>query len=293
MIGYLLLLLSTMIWALGFIAVKWSLTFLNGFEVSHVRFFIAGLLGLAIILVKKEIKARWSDYLPEFFCSIFVFMMLTLQTVGLTYTSVAKSGFITTLYVIFTPLLMMILFRKRYGLIFWLSTIVALWGIFLLADLQWNNFNIGDLMTLGCALAASFHIVAVDYFAPKIKNGFIFNCYQCLFMAIFSILIFPWTIDADFAARSLSMNEYGWGGVIFLGIFSSLLAFAFQISSQKKLPAHTVAMMFLIESPFAAIFGYGLLGETLSPMAILGCFLVFLAAVVVSSEARLKNEREQ
>jgi drug/metabolite transporter (DMT)-like permease len=212
--------------------------------------------------------------------------MLYLQTWGLSFTSVAKSGFLTTLYVFLTPLLGMILFGHRYPLTYWLLILVGLLGIFLLVDMKFDGFNFGDFLTLLCALCAAFHIIAVEKVTHLFSSALIFNCFQIFFVSVLSSIVFISKKGVVRLDPLLDLRSYSLWGFFILSIMSSIVAFTFQASAQKKLPAHVVSMLFLLESPFAALMGYLLLGETLSPTAILGSGIILLSVGLVPIVAK-------
>ena len=93
-----LLLFSTGIWGYGFIATRWTLEGLDPYWSNSLRFGLAGLLSLPILLAKKSFTRKNHILKQSFISSLFLLGILLFQTIGLSLTTVAKSGFITTLY---------------------------------------------------------------------------------------------------------------------------------------------------------------------------------------------------
>lgn len=286
MMGYLLLISITFIWGMGFIAVKWTLLHYSAMESNLIRFLISSCFALPIVLFSKSWNVSREQVKGVFLCSFFLFTMLYLQTWGLSYTSIAKSGFITTLYVFLTPLLGMLLFGHRYPLSYWVLILVGMIGIFLLVDMKFDGFNFGDFLTCLCALCAAFHIIAVEKVSPLFQSALIFNCFQIFFVSLMSSVVFLLRHGTIRIAPLLDLKSYSLWGFFILSIMSSIVAFTFQASAQKKLPAHIVSMLFLLESPFAALMGYVLLGETLSMTAIIGSGIILLSVALVPVVAR-------
>lgn len=282
-IAVLLLLLSTAIWGGGFVFVKWMLPYVSPMEANHLRFWLAGSVSAFLILLGPA-TWRQENIKATALASVLLYGMLALQTVGLKYTTVAKSGFITTLYVLFVPLILWILERRKFSVGYWSCCFAALLGIYFLADADFSNFNRGDLLTLCCALFGAAHIVAVERMQKFIRSGFAFNFYQCVFLALFGLILAPWAHDVSMGElwpKVTTFSLTAWCGLIGLGVFSSILAFSFQIYVQKSIPAHLAGLLFLLESPFAALFGYVILGESLNRAGLLGAALILCSCVGV------------
>lgn len=287
--NYFLLILITMIWGMGFIGVKWTLLVHTPMESNFIRFLISTIFVIPIVTIKSEWRRSTEEIKAAAICAVFLFGLLFLQTWGMQYTTVAKSGFLTTLYAFFTPLLSMIIFKKRFSIGYWVLIGIGLLGICLLCNLDFDDFNFGDFLTLMCAICAAIHIICVDKFARVFKSGFIFNCFQIFFVTLISSIVFyfqssdiNWSVLFDFT----QLPVYGY---IEIAILSSVIAFTFQATAQKELPSHVVSTLFLLESPFAAIFGFFLLGETLNAVNIFGCLLIIFSVASVPYFIKVKS----
>lgn len=280
-----LLLLTTMIWGFGFIATRWTLELFDPMWANSLRYSLAGLIALPFLIYRGSFKRPRRRHGAAILAGLFLFTSMYLQVHGLLYTSIAKSGFITTFYVFFTPILGIIFFKERYTWVLWGCISLALAGVALMGDLSLSGLNLGDLMTLGCALLGAGHIVVIGRVAAKIVDPIEFNFMQCFFMGVLGPPM------AYLIEGAPPLNELGgWsdimaptplGGLFFLAIFSSLLAFTMQVVAQKRIPAHLVSMIFLLESLFATLFGWLILSERLSTMNIVGAAIV-LAAVMAT-----------
>lgn len=216
------------------------------------------------------------DFLKALPAGIFLGAMLILQTIGLKYTTATKSGFLTSLYVILVPLINTFIFRtpsswKNYAL-----AILALFGTFVLMDAKIHDVNVGDLWTLACSLLAAFHIIYIGRVSGSVSNTFRFNNFQSIWaLLILSPLLLTQNSFSFHGATALS-----WAGVMFMGLGASLIAFSIQIRAQKVLSDSTASMIFLLESPFAALFGFLLLSEKLTVFQGFGAIIILAASVM-------------
>lgn len=276
-----LLLISTCIWGYGFIATRWALEGLDPYWVNALRFSLAGLCSLPFLLYKKSFWRKNNILKKSFISSIFLLGILLFQTIGLSLTTVAKSGFITTLYTLFIPILTMIAFQKKYRPTFWLLVVMALVGMAFMCNFEIKDLNRGDFFTLICAGFGALHIVYVGTVAASIDSAVEFNFLQNFFTAVLSIpiaFVFAGPVDMSVVVNpQMKVLQ----GLLFLGILSSMISFTMQIIAQRKIPAHIAGLIFLTESPFAALFGYLVLGEVLNEYNLFGAFLIILSVVLV------------
>ncbi len=275
------LLISTAIWGFGFIAARWTFQSFDPLWSTALRFILAGMLSLPFLFYKKSFWRKEKILKKAMISSIFLFGTLLFQTIGLKSTTVAKSGFITTLYALFIPLTMMALTGKKYRKTFWGLILLALFGMALLCNLEVKDLNRGDLITLLCAICGSFHIIYIGKVASEISSPIEFNFLQNFFVGIFSFLV-AMIFKGPISLSPLSnFNSEAVHGLLFLGIVSSMIAFSIQVIAQKKIPEHIAGLVFLMESPFAALFGFLLFKEVLNPLNLLGAALIMLSVFLV------------
>lgn len=223
--------------------------------------------------------------LKGYIASWWLFGALFFQTIGLYETTVAKSGFITTLYALFTPVFSMIFFKKKFHPLYWLLVLLSILGIALLCNLRIDNFNQGDFWTLLCAMAGAGHILYVEKVADQIENAVEFNFLQSLFMGINSfVLVYLLKGGVDLSVLFVWDNLFkpsALSGLLYLSLLSSMVAFSLQIVAQKRIPSHIVSLIFLLESPIAAFFGFVILGETLNTMNLIGASLILVSVALI------------
>lgn len=229
-----------------------------------------------------------SDLLRSLPAGFLLAAMLLPQTIGLQSTSAAKSGFLTTLYVLLVPLLSQVALRHRVPAMVYVYVAVALAGTALLMGLQnAEPLNPGDLWTLVCAVGAAFHILYVGVVADRIRDGFRFNTFQSFFCLLFTLPVLFW----QDGIRVISDDGLAWAGLIALAIGSSIIGFTIQVRAQKVLSPTTASMLFLLESPFALVFGLAILGETLNLTQTLGAGLILVAAVLTLKSDSAANSK--
>mgnify|MGYP000173912275 CR=1 FL=1 len=119
-------------------------------------------------------------------CSFLLGVGLQLQTIGIAETTLAKSGFLTVFYALFTPILTMIFFKDKFKPAYWGLLLMSLVGIAMICDFSLDNFNKGDIFILFSAFAFALHIMAVDQFAKGHKALF-FNFAQCFYIGLFGL----------------------------------------------------------------------------------------------------------
>lgn len=296
------LVVAAMMWGFGFVAVVWALRESTPLAISGWRFVLAGLIGIA--LGSAGATASTASGLTLFkrawLPGLLLVAMVVLQTFGLKYTTATKSGFITCLYVLIVPLLEPFVGGARPTRRLYACSFLALIGVGLMCGLfsteeldEKSRWNFGDVLTLLCAFAASAHIFVIEAAHKKIGSsfsGFHFNNAQSLSAGLPTLILaiaiepdawkLPWQlIDAAFERSALPLL-----GFLSLTVFSTLIGFALQIRAQRVLSPSTASLIFLLESPFAALFALFLLGETMGPTRLLGGALI-LGAVAYSSLA--------
>lgn len=280
-INILLLVFATAIWGYGFVATRWTLVALDPYWANALRFVVAGVCSTPFLLYKKSFTRKDNILKKAFISSIFLLGILLFQTIGLSLTTVAKSGFITTLYTLFIPIITMVFFKKKFRATFWILLVLAMAGMALMSNLELKDLNVGDFYTLICAVFGALHIIYVGRVANTIDSSVEFNFLQNFFVAIMATLIaFVMKGSVDLSVV-MDPGHNVLVGLLYLGIFSSMISFTAQIVAQKKIPDHIAGLIFLMEAPFAALFGFMIFHETLSPMNLIGAGVILVSVILV------------
>ena len=278
-----MLLLVAVIWGTGFTASKIAVeSGVLPFWMMTLRFGIAGIALLFLIIyhkskiTKKEIKAG-------IITGIFLYAAFATQTIGIQYTTSAKNAFLTGTNVIFVPYLCWIIFRKKPDKFALFSTLLAFFGICLLSvdtnELGSLSMNKGDIYTLFCALFFALHIIALDYFT-KIYDTLILAFLQIIFAFLFSAVSALITGQVSFG-----ISSQGLLATLYLGIFSTFLAFTIQTAAQKYTSSAKTVVILSTETVFGAVFSIFILNEQFTPKLFIGCLFIFAAIII--SETKL------
>ena len=290
MINMLLLTLATMIWGFGFVGTRWTLIDYLPLWSNSLRFIIAGLLSLPYLLRRGKLNS----YKSMIIASILLYSALQLQTAGVKITTLAKSGFLTTFYAIFTPIFSMIFQHQRFRKSYWFLVFTSMLGILFLCELKIDNFNQGDFLILLSAIVFSWHILVVDKIANS-ENPIAFNFWQCVIIGLIGLPIAFFSEGPVSLQPLLSLDKLfhrsSLDGFLIVAVFSSMLAFTIQVISQKGLKPHVVSLIFLMESVFSAIFGFIFFDEKLSTLGLTGAFIV-LASVALTPKFTSYEKKE-
>jgi drug/metabolite transporter (DMT)-like permease len=202
------------------------------------------------------------------------------QIIGLQYTTVNRSAFITSLSVIFVPMIAAIRGRRISWLV-WLAAVMAVVGVGLLSyDL--SPPNIGDAWTLACAIIYAMFIYRLEWASRQ------FAALPLMSASMIVVAILSGACVAiEHPALSTSMP---WKAVIYLGLVATAITTTLQVIGQRWLPAPEVGVIYTLEPVFAAVFGYVFLREMPGARGIMGAVLIVVAAIVVSTGSQPESE---
>lgn len=271
--------IASIFWGFGFIATLWAMAEFTASLTLVYRFLIATLCSVVVLVIRRRPLINLKKEIQQgAIAGTMMGLMLLFQAYGLETTTATKNSFITSFYIFFVPILAFIFLRKRIYFLNLLLIGLALIGCYLLFDMKVESVQRGDLWTMMCSIVAAIHILYTGYVSKQTKDAFLFNTIQGFFALItVSISLF---FEPQKVLWSGSIQV--WSGVIFLAVFSSILAFYLMIKSQKIISDSTISMMCLLEAPFAAIFAFLLLSEKLSGLQALGTGLILCASLTQS-----------
>lgn len=271
------LFLVAIIWGGGFVAVKDALNCVKPFQMMAIRFVIATLL-MVIIFWKKLKFIKKADVLAGTVAGFFLFTGFALQTIGLQYTTAGKQAFLTGTYVVIVPFLYWALTHKRPDIYSIVATIIAFIGISLLTLEGKLTLGIGDILTLLCALFFAAQIVAIDFYTEK-HDPILLTIVQSISVMVFSVIgavLFEGNIE--------SFTTSGVASIVYLGLFSTFLAFIVQNVAQKYTSSTHTAIILSLESFFGSVFAVMLLHEHFTMKMILGCIFIFIAIITAETK---------
>ncbi len=259
----------TAIWGATFPLVKELLKYISPELVLTYRFFFAAICSIPAFLInfKKNKKI-----LPELIIlGLIMYSAYFFQTVGLHFTTASKSGFITGLYIIFTPIVALLFIKEKPTLKLVLSLVLATVGLALLSGISPSNLKInkGDLITILCAIAYAVQIVLTNIYVKNTDMSFI-TAVQMITMFLVSI---------PFSAKSftISLPLWAWLSLVFLGSIAGYFAILAETYGLKYIDPDRASILFTFEPVFAGITSYIFLKESLTTAGIIGAFAILVA----------------
>lgn len=291
--GNLLLLLTSLIWGVAFVAQKSGGEGLGALTIIGLRSLIgsAGLM-LVIPLLDKLGLSRKSDspaqrktlWIGGILCGLAMFAATNLQQLGLRDTSEGKAAFVTALYIVLVPILGLIIHR-RTTLLNWLGVALAAVGLYFLCAMGETDFGVSDILLLLCALMFSVQILLVDRFSPRV-DGVRLSCIQFLVVGILNLPLMFLLETPNWAGVQNHLGE-----LLYLGLLSSGVAYTLQIIAQKDTEPTTASLLMSLESVFGALAGWLIAGHAMGVYEILGCVLMFAAIVLAQLPAPKRREK--
>ncbi len=276
-----LLVLVAVVWGLGFIATDTALE--HGYVpllFQIVRFGVATLL-LFAIAHRRIIANSRDNYKQGLLIGVVLFLAFTMQTVGLVYTSVSNSAFITSSYVVMVPFMLKFLDKNK---VISKMTITGSFGTFAgLAIITLENglseLNIGDLLTTICAILYAVHVVSIEYSVRKTRNYDLYSSvfYQFLATTILSVISFLLLNDVSDVKN---VTTTGTIATLYAAIFATLFGFFVQNLAQGKVCSSKVSIIISTESVFAVIVSVIFFSEVLSINHILGFTIIFVSIIL-------------
>jgi drug/metabolite transporter (DMT)-like permease len=285
------LILAGALWGLGFTANELALKSISSIEILLFRMAIAVACGEFVRAVgfRNSPPFTWKDMKLAAPAGLILSVFLIFQTVGMEYTTATNSGFITTLYVIFVPLLNHVFMRVKAPFVVYLLAAFALFGAYLMMGTNASELNRGDLLTLVCAVVGAIHIIYLGRASPKASDVIRFNNWQSFFCLLPVIPFWFFMGKTPFDKMTLE----SWWGVLFLAVGSSVVAFTLQVRAQRVLNDMTASMLFLLESPFAFLFGFIFLSERLNLLQASGAIVILASSaltILLDSRGHSKSE---
>lgn len=290
-----LLLAAAFLWGTAFVAQSMGMDHIEPFTFSMLRSFIGSAFLLPCIGILGKWKRKKAEVVKEdkkellkggITCGIVIFTAANLQQVAIQYTSVGKSGFLTALYIVIVPIIG-ILFGKKTGKKLAAAVGLAVIGLYLLC-MKTGSFHLefGDILLLLCAFSFSVHIIVVDHYTQK-ADGVKLSCIQFFVCGILSAVVM-----LLFEHPSVSAIRETLLPVLYVGVFSSGVAYTLQIVGQKGMNPVVASLIMSLESGISAIAGWVILGQVLSKREIAGCAVMFLAIILAQLPEKVELQTE-
>ncbi|MDD5931611.1 MAG: DMT family transporter [Oscillospiraceae bacterium] len=275
--------LAALIWGTAFVAQSIGADYVGPFTFNAARsiiafFFLLGLCGVLRLLEKKRgqaaRKTSWKDLaVGGLCCGTALAVAANLQQKGIETTTSGKAGFITALYIVLVPIAGLLL-KKRVGKSVWAGVVLAVAGLYCLCITEEFSIASGDFYLLGCAVCFTVQIMSVDHFVQKV-DGVELSCAQFFVASVISaagmFLTETPTVEA--------LQSCIWP-ILYVGIFSSGVAYTLQILAQKDSNPTVVTLLLSLESVFATVAGALIMHDRMTAREYFGCVLMLLAVVL-------------
>ena len=284
----LLLLLTAFIWGFAFVFQSTGMDHIGPITFVFGRFVIAALAILPIwYLMEKPKKVFVYQAIDKKALQLGIIMAvgMLLQQAGLVYTTVARAGFLTGVYIIFVPVIGLLMGSKTEWPT-WLGVTFALFGLYFLAQIEAAQFLVGDALILISSVVWALHVI----YTGKVANQ----------ISVFRLMFLQFAIAAIISGVAMVIFEvWDWESVkaatvslLFVGVLSSGVGFSLQVIGMRTAPASHTALILSFEAVFAAIGGWWLLNEYLTAKELIGCGLILAGGLVSQLKIFLKSPKD-
>jgi drug/metabolite transporter (DMT)-like permease len=283
-VAVLLLVISTIIWGFAFVAQKTAMETMGPLTFTGVRYILGGIVILPFAVYEYRRRAAEGfamtrrQWLLTLVLSLGLFLGSWLQQTGLLHTTVTNGGFLTSLYVLFVPLIAFATIRAVPHPIIYFGAPLALIGIYYLNGGRLDQLNIGDAMVTVSAFFWGVQVFLIGIVARETGLPVFVSALSFLVTGVLATA-FAFGLETP----SLAGIAGGWIEILYAGVLSTSVAYTLQAVGQQYVPPANAAIILSAESLFAAIGGALLLNERLQPIGYFGAALIFLAILLVEA----------
>ena len=289
----LLLLLTAVIWGFAFVAQRAGMEYLGPFTFNATRFTLGSISLIPLLIINQKRKFYREVFITfnrrilfkgGLASGLFLFLGATFQQSGLVYTTAGKGGFITGFYIMLVPILGLLI-KQKTSFLTWMGALIALLGLYFLSFNENFVLNIGDILVFIAAFFWAGQILVIGFFSNKtdpIQLAFL-QFLVCAFISMIAALISEDIVLNNFYLALIP--------ILYAGFISAGIAFTLQVVAQREAHPANASIIMSLESVFAALGGWILLGEIISFRGFIGCGLM-LTGMIVSQLYLLKRKTE-
>ncbi|MFE7083525.1 DMT family transporter [Priestia megaterium] len=279
-----MLLVTAIVWGSGFVVTDIALEYLNPYQVMAGRFVLATLL--LIILFGSKLKTLTKSVMWKgTILGIFLFLGFVLQTVGLQHTTPSKNAFLTAVNVVIVPVIAYLLYKRKIDRYEMVGSVITIIGIGLLSMQSSITINMGDVLSLACAVAFAFDIFYTNLFAKR-EDAISLTIVQFITASVLSVVAV--LIKGDIPT---TLEREGVYSILYLAVFSTSLAYLFQNKAHQYTTATKAAIILSTESFFGMLFSVLFLHEVLTGRMIIGAVLIMLAILIAELKPSFINSQ--
>ncbi len=281
------LLLCSLFWGLSFASMKILVGLYPACWLLFLRFSVGAVL-ILFFFHRRVRRNLWQNLKGGIVIGVALFAAITSQTVALNYIEAGRQAFLTSTYVLIVPLILWVVRRVFPGWVTLGAACVCLVGMGLLTDLS-GPMNVGDALTLLCALLFALQILAISRYTQRGESNSSGDPIALSFVE-FATLSLLSLLAAFFFESPLTVLKEGLPELVFTIVVCTFGCYMMQICGQKyTLPSHAAIIMSL-ESVFGLLSGILFLGETLSLRMAVGCVLIFSAVLLAELEPLVRKK---
>lgn len=273
-LGSFLLLITAIVWGFCFVVQRSCLDYVGAFTYGAARFLLGGLALIPLALARPcEKQKRRKSLLAGLPCGLALFAGTSLQQLGLKTVSAGKAGFLSAMYIVLVPVLGLFIGQKVKARV-WISAALGAVGLYLLCTGGVDgSVSAGDLLVLGCSLMFAVQIQLINHFSDT--DSIVLSISQYLTVAVLSavVMLFAETPTWTGVIDCLPLILYG-------GLVSIAIGYTLQTVAQKYTPPAVASVMMCLESVFATLSGWLVLGEMFSVREGIGAVVMLLAALL-------------
>lgn len=285
----LILLVTAIIWGFAFVAQRAGMEHVGPFTFNAIRFALGSLSLLPWLYVKRRSNGERSSvpgwtkqtFRAGMIAGAAIFIASSFQQIGLVYTTAGKAGFITGLYVIFVPIFG-IFIRQLTRTNVWLGALLAAGGLYFLSIREDLTIATGDALVLASAAFFAIHILIIGRFSFRMSaiRLSIIQFATCSVLSLVAAVFTEEIILANILDAAIP--------ILYGGLFSVGIAYTLQVVGQKHAHPSAASIILSMESLFAVLGGWMLLGETLTARGWLGCALMLVGMILAQVRWRKK-----
>ncbi|MGL4606967.1 MAG: DMT family transporter [Eubacteriaceae bacterium] len=275
----LILIAVAFVWGSGFVASKNALNSMTPMMLMTIRFSIAALLS-GVIFKKRFSLITKETIIAGCVIGFFLFSAFAAQMIGLQFMLPGKQAFLTGTNVIMVPFIYWAVKKQMPDRYNFAAAFIMLLGLgFLTFDFSTGFiYNLGDTLTIFCALLYACHIVSIGIYTKKF-DPIAITIIQLSFAAICSLLYV--SISGEF---TLNIPLDGIMNGLYLGVFCTFLAFLFQTIAQKHTSSTHAAIILSLESVFGSLLSIILLGEQFTSFMFIGCIIILIGILTAETK---------
>jgi drug/metabolite transporter (DMT)-like permease len=291
----LVLLCVALIWGSAFAVQRVAARYFDVFTFNGLRFLLGGVVLLPFTrlnpvgLLRRPSMGRQANQpdtrtldrksiLFVLLAGCLIFGAAGLQQAGLETTTAGNAGFITTLYVVLVPVMLVIFWKEKIPWLSWLGAAIAISGSLLLSTRGSLHLARGDELVMVSAILWALQVIVVSR-AVRHMDVLTFSAGQYIIAGVLNL------IASTFKGMPLGGLVIAWWTILYIGLLSTAVGYTLQVLGQKYAPPTDATILLSMEAVFAALTGFLFLGESMQPVQLVGCGMILVAVILTQLSA--------